>query len=127
MLNRSSDWLVLQILNNKINSKINCYICEYCSVSDNVVVKIIKTKRPMNIFVSNLPFKLTEAQLKTEFEKYGDVSSVKIITDRESGRSKGFGFVEMPEVEDANEAIKDLNGSDIDGRNIVVNEARPRE
>ena len=80
----------------------------------------------MNIFVSNLPFKLTEAQLKDEFEKYGDVSSVKIIKDRESGRSKGFGFVEIPETEDANEAIKKLNGFEIDGRAIVVNEARPQ-
>ena len=80
----------------------------------------------MNIFVSNLPFKLTEDQLKSEFEKYGDVSSVKIIKDRESGRSKGFGFVEIPEATDANEAIKELNGFEIDGRAIVVNEARPQ-
>jgi RNA recognition motif-containing protein len=81
----------------------------------------------MNIFVSNLNFKMTEEQLREEFEKYGDVSSAKIIKDRESGRSKGFGFVEMPETADANEAIKELNGADINGRQIVVNEARPRD
>ena len=81
----------------------------------------------MNIFVSNLNFKMTEDQLRDEFEKYGDVSSAKIIKDRDSGRSKGFGFVEMPDTNDANEAIKELNGADINGRTIVVNEARPRE
>lgn len=81
----------------------------------------------MNIFVSNLNFKMTEDQLREEFEKYGDVSSAKIIKDRDSGRSKGFGFVEMPDTADANEAIKELNGADINGRQIVVNEARPRD
>lgn len=81
----------------------------------------------MNIFVSNLNFKMSEDQLREEFEKYGDVSSAKIIKDRESGRSKGFGFVEMPDTADANEAIKELNGQDINGRQIVVNEARPRD
>lgn len=81
----------------------------------------------MNIFVSNLNFKMTEDQLRDEFEKYGNVSSAKIIKDRDSNRSKGFGFVEMPDTEDANEAIKELNGAEINGRQIVVNEARPRE
>lgn len=91
-------------------------------VSDNVKLK----KRKMNIFVSNLNFKMTEEQLREEFEKYGDVSSAKIIKDRDSQRSKGFGFVEMPETEDANVAIKELNGAEINGRAIVVNEARPK-
>ena len=77
--------------------------------------------------MSNLNFKMTEEQLKSEFEKFGDVSSTKIIKDRDSGKSKGFGFVEMPDAEDANAAIKELNGLTIDGREIVVNEARPRE
>jgi RNA recognition motif-containing protein len=81
----------------------------------------------MNIFVSNLNFKMTEDQLTAEFEKYGDVSSAKIIKDRDSGRSKGFGFVEMPDTTDANKAIEELNGAEINGRAIVVNEARPRE
>ena len=79
-----------------------------------------------NIFVSNLPFKMEEDQLKDIFEKFGEVSTVKIIKDRESGRSKGFGFVEMTDDTDASEAIEDLNGSDVQGRAIVVNEARPR-
>lgn len=81
----------------------------------------------MNIFVSNLNFKMTEDQLRDEFEKYGNVTSAKIIKDRDSNRSKGFGFVEMPDKEEANEAIKELNGAEISGRAIVVNEARPRE
>jgi RNA recognition motif-containing protein len=79
-----------------------------------------------NIFVSNLPFKMEEDQLKDIFEKFGEVSTVKIIKDRDTGRSKGFGFVEMTDDTDASEAIEDLNGSDVQGRAIVVNEARPR-
>ncbi len=80
----------------------------------------------MNIFVSNLNFKMTEAQLTALFEDFGKVTSTKIIKDRETNRSKGFGFVEMSDDEDAKEAIKELNGSEVDGRNIVVNEARPK-
>lgn len=80
-----------------------------------------------NIFVSNLNFKMTEDQLRDEFEQFGDVTSVKIIKDRDTGRSKGFGFVEMEDSADAAEAINKLNGVEIDGRSIVVNEARPRE
>lgn len=80
----------------------------------------------MNIFVSNLNFKMTEAQLTALFEDFGKVTSTKIIKDRDTNRSKGFGFVEMSEDDDAKEAIKELNGSDVDGRNIVVNEARPK-
>ena len=80
----------------------------------------------MNIFVSNLNFKMTEAQLTTLFEDFGKVTSTKIIKDRETNRSKGFGFVEMSDDEDAKEAIKELNGSEVDGRSIVVNEARPK-
>lgn len=80
----------------------------------------------MNIFVGSLPYRLKEAQLSEYFEEYGNVTSVKIVTDRESGRSKGFGFVEMENDEEANAAIEALNGYEVDGRNIVVNEARPR-
>lgn len=80
-----------------------------------------------NIFVSNLLFRINEDQLKSEFEKFGEVSSVKIIREKESGRSKGYGFVEMPNKDEANNAIKSLNGTDIDGRKVVVNEARPVE
>lgn len=80
----------------------------------------------MNIFVGSLPYRLKEAQLSQYFEEYGQVSSAKIVTDRETGRSKGFGFVEMENDEEANAAIEALNGQEVDGRNIVVNEARPR-
>ncbi|HTK18241.1 MAG TPA: RNA-binding protein [Mucilaginibacter sp.] len=84
----------------------------------------------MNIFVGSLPFKIQEADLRELFEAYGEVNSVKIINDRETGRSKGFGFVEMAEDEAGKKAIADLNGSEVAGRNIVVNQAedkKPRE
>lgn len=80
----------------------------------------------MNIYVGNLPFKLSESSLKDTFSEFGEVSSVNIITDRLSGRSKGFGFVEMPDDSEADAAIQALNGKDIDGRNIKVNQAKPR-
>jgi RNA recognition motif-containing protein len=81
----------------------------------------------MNIFVGSLPFKIEEADLKELFEAFGEVSSVKIINDRESGRSKGFGFIEMPDDDAAKKAIADLNGSDVGGRNIVVNQAEDKK
>ena len=81
----------------------------------------------MNIFVGSLPFKLEEADLKELFEAFGEVTSVKIINDRESGRSKGFGFVEMVDDEAAKKAIADLNGSEVAGRNIVVNQAEDKK
>ncbi len=80
----------------------------------------------MNIYVGNLSFKIEESELSKLFEKYGEVSSVKIITDKYSGRSKGFGFVVMDNDEEAKNAIGELNGTEIDSREIVVNEARPR-
>ncbi|MFL9837090.1 RNA-binding protein [Flavobacterium sp. ST-75] len=82
----------------------------------------------MNIFVGSLPFSAKEVDLRESFEAYGSVDSVKIITDRETGRSKGFGFVEMPDDEEGMAAIEGLNGSDFGGRNIVVNksEAKPQ-
>jgi RNA recognition motif-containing protein len=80
----------------------------------------------MNIFVGSLPFRLTEPELREIFEEYGEVSSAKIITDKFTGRSKGFGFVEMPNDEDAKKAIEALNGAEIDGRAIVVNQAEER-
>jgi|SRR5690606_56357 len=80
----------------------------------------------MNIFVGSLPFKTGEAELKAFFEAYGLVESVKIITDRATGRSKGFGFVEMPNEEEGQRAVDELNGSSFGGRNIVVNKSEPR-
>ena len=80
----------------------------------------------MNIFVGSLPFKLQEADLREIFEEHGEVSSAKIITDKFSGRSKGFGFVEMPNDAEAQAAIDELNGAEVDGRAIVVNKAEER-
>lgn len=80
----------------------------------------------MNIFVARLNYSTVEDTLRNTFEEYGEVSSVKVITDRDTGRSKGFGFVEMPDEGEANEAIRALNDTDIDQRTIVVKEARDR-
>lgn len=80
-----------------------------------------------NIFVSNLSFKLNNEDLQEAFEAYGEVSSAKIIMDKLTGRSRGFGFVEMPDDSAAENAINSLNGTDLDGKVISVAEARPRE
>lgn len=79
----------------------------------------------MNIYVANISFRASEAQLKDAFQQFGEVSSVKIITDRETGRSRGFGFIEMPNEAEARQAIAQLNGKEFADRNLVVNEARP--
>ena len=81
----------------------------------------------MNIYVGNLPYKTTEEELKSEFEKHGDVVSAKIIVDHGTGRSKGFGFVEMANVSDGQAAVKAMDGAEFEGRDLVVNPARPRE
>lgn len=81
----------------------------------------------MNIFVGSLPFKIQESELKQYFEEYGEVSSVKIITDKFTGRSKGFAFVEMPDDASAQKAIDALNGNDIGGRPAVVNQAEEKK
>ncbi len=78
-----------------------------------------------NIYVGNLPWSATEEEVRSAFEKYGSVVSVKLIQDRDTGRPRGFGFVEM-EDQGSDEAIEALNGSDFGGRAIKVNEARPR-
>ncbi len=80
----------------------------------------------MNIYVGNLNFKVDESDLKSLFTKYGTVSDVRIITDKFSGRSKGFGFVTMDNNEEAQEAISNLNGKEFEDRVMTVNEARPR-
>jgi RNA recognition motif-containing protein len=81
----------------------------------------------MNIFVGSLPFKIEESELQEIFEEYGEVSSVKIIMDRATGRSKGFGFVEMPNEEEAKKAIEELNNAEVEGRTIVVNKAEEKK
>ena len=80
----------------------------------------------MNMYVSNLSFHTTDDDLKVLFEKFGTVSSAKVITDRESGRSRGFGFVEMDNDTEANEAMKALNNKDIQGRAMSVTVAREK-
>lgn len=80
----------------------------------------------MNIYVGNLSYNVTEEELKEVFAPYGEVARVNIINDKYSGQSKGFGFVEMPKQHEAEEAIKALDGSSMKGRNIRVNQARPR-
>jgi RNA recognition motif-containing protein len=77
------------------------------------------------LYVGNLPFSATEDSLREMFAQAGQVESAKIITDRDTGRSKGFGFVEMSTDQEASEAIKKFNGQDLDGRSLTVNEARP--
>ena len=80
----------------------------------------------MNIYVGNLAYSVTDDELKEMFSTYGEVASANVISDKFSGRSKGFGFVEMPDDSSAEEAIKGLNETDMGGRNIIVNQARPR-
>jgi RNA recognition motif-containing protein len=81
----------------------------------------------MNIYVSNLSFAVQDEDLRGFFEEYGEVSSAKVIMDKFTNRSRGFGFVEMPSNEAAQKAIKELDGATVDGRAIRVNEAKPRE
>jgi len=79
------------------------------------------------LYVGNLPFSITEQSLKDLFAGHGSVASARIITDRDTGRSKGFGFVEMGSDDEAQGAIESLNGQEYEGRKLVVNEARPQE
>ncbi len=81
----------------------------------------------MNIYVGNLSYGMSEDELRDAFGAFGEVSSVKILMDRETGRSRGFGFVEMPTQGEAEQAIAQLNGKDVGGRALRINEARPRE
>jgi RNA recognition motif-containing protein len=81
----------------------------------------------MNIYVANIPWKASEEQLKQLFAEYGEVSSAKIIMDKVTQRSRGFGFIEMADDSAGRTAISELNGADFMGKNLVVNEARPRE
>ncbi|WP_300596200.1 RNA-binding protein [Niabella sp.] len=81
----------------------------------------------MNIYVSNLSFIVRDEDLREFFVEYGEVSSARVIMDKATGRSRGFGFVEMPDDEAARKAIKELDGGTVDGRAIKVTEARPRE
>ncbi|MFA4944806.1 MAG: RNA-binding protein [Lentisphaeria bacterium] len=81
----------------------------------------------MNIYVGNLSFKTTEDSLRTAFEQFGAVRASRVVTDKFTGKSKGFAFVEMDNAEEANKAIAGMDGKDLDGRTLRVNESRPRE
>lgn len=81
----------------------------------------------MKLFVGGLPFRIDDSSLKEAFQSFGEVSSAKVITDKFTGRSRGFGFVEMSNDEEAKKAMAELNNSEIDGRNIVVNVAEERK
>ncbi len=80
----------------------------------------------MNMYVSNISFNTGENELRELFEKFGSVSSANIITDRETGRSRGFGFVEMASAEESNAAMQGLNGKEIEGRSLSVSQAREK-
>jgi len=81
----------------------------------------------MNIYVGNLPFSASEDEVRDVFGAYGEVTSVALIKDKVTGKPRGFGFVEMPNNTEAQQAINELNGKDFKGRSLVVNPARPRE
>ena len=81
----------------------------------------------MNLYVGNLPYKISESELQGLFSPFGEVTSAKIIKDNYTGQSKGFGFVEMPDNTEGEAAMKDLNGKPVQGRELIVNEARPQK
>jgi RNA recognition motif-containing protein len=81
----------------------------------------------MNIFIAGLSFKVNDTDLASLFEEYGTITSAKVITDRQTGKSKGYGFVEIEDKSAGGKAIAELNGAEYDGRTISVSEARPRE
>jgi RNA recognition motif-containing protein len=81
----------------------------------------------MNIYVGNLPYSMEDGDLRQMFEEFGAVDTASVVKDKFTGRSRGFGFVEMSEGDGANRAIEAMNGRSFNGRNLVVNEARPRE
>jgi len=80
-----------------------------------------------NLFVGNINFQMTEAEIRALFEPFGQITRVHVVKDRETGRARGFAFVEMPNDEEAKKAIAELDGKEVSGRNLKVNEARPKE
>lgn len=83
------------------------------------------TANPAKLFVGNLPYRITEDEIRQLFSDFGTVADVRLITDRATGRAKGFGFVEMSSADEANKAVEGLHGKEFQGRNLVVNVARP--
>jgi len=88
--------------------------------------KILRELTAMKLYVGNLPFSVTEAELRETFSRFGDVATVDLVSDRFTGESRGFGFVEMDNNSAADAAIKSLHGSDLRGRNMTVNQAKPK-
>jgi RNA recognition motif-containing protein len=80
----------------------------------------------MNLYIGNIPYSLSEAELTQLFANFGEVSSLNVVKDKMTNRSKGFGFVEMPDDSAATAAMNELNGKEVNGRKIIVNEAKPR-
>jgi cold-inducible RNA-binding protein len=97
------------------------------SILPRFTILIIVKEKMKNIFVGNLSFGATEDAVRSMFEAYGSVDRVNIITDRDTGQARGFGFVEMSNGAEADRAIVELNGRDLDGRALNINEARPKE
>jgi RNA recognition motif-containing protein len=106
--------------------EVSC-IMHWYPVQVAIGVSLAHRKLSMNIFVGNLEFSATEQDVRQMFERYGVVDTVRIMTDRETGRPRGFGFVEMPDDTAARAAITGLQGTALGGRTLNVNEARPRE
>jgi RNA recognition motif-containing protein len=97
----------------------------YCS--DDLAIIFPTKDLSVNIYVGNLAFTASEDDVRQLFEQYGEVDRVNLITDRETGRARGFGFVDMPDSREAQSAIQGLQGKDLNGRALTVNEAKPRE
>jgi len=113
----------------------NCLFCfntkqkiqlPYLPLGDVQIYNLLQKEIRMNIYVGNLSYEVTEEDLKEAFEVFGEVETIRVIKDKYTGRSKGFGFVEMPDSADAQSAIDGLNGKELKGRALNVNEARPR-
>jgi len=106
-------------------------VVEFASLNEPVIrmndPEVSEWKNRVNIYVGNISYNTSEDDLRDLFARYGEVSAVRVITDRDTGRSKGFGFVEMSDDTQAKEAIGALDSNDFMGRDIRVNEARPRE
>jgi RNA recognition motif-containing protein len=103
-------------------------VCSLPISAENSLLKIHSKgkKQDMKLFVGNFPFSTTEADLQSLFAPYGNIDSVTVVTDRQTGRSRGFGFVEMSDRGEAEKAIEALNGKEVGGRALNVNEARPK-
>src|SRR5450432_554283 len=108
-------------------SGVFCYIANAACLPVSSLFLFQECFMNKKLYVGNLPYNTTEAQVRELFEQAGTITEVALITDRETGRPKGFGFVEMETVEGAQEAIKRFNGYSLNDRNLTVNEARPRE